>query len=155
MANKIEFINKIKKAAATPTPGRVAWEQALRDALVAGQEKEGELTKLATTSLEFEFHLQFPRLSVDWAVTFPPISVMRKRVPMETNIEKHVRRVMTLLMPSPPISISHRLFRCRYSNSRDVLASSLSFSRPTARVPRRACWQATGRAISPHEQTPS
>ena len=35
---------------------------------------------------------------------------------------------MTLLMPSPPISILHRLFRCRYSNSRGVVASSPSFS---------------------------
>ena len=32
-------------------------EQALRGALAAGREKEGEL---ATTSLEFEFRLQFP-----------------------------------------------------------------------------------------------
>ena len=32
-------------------------EQALQGALAAGREKEGEL---ATTSLEFEFHLQFP-----------------------------------------------------------------------------------------------
>ena len=31
--------------------------QALRGALAAGQEKEGEL---ATTSLEFEFRVQFP-----------------------------------------------------------------------------------------------
>ena len=35
----------------------VACEQALRGALAAGREKEGEL---ATASLEFEFHLQFP-----------------------------------------------------------------------------------------------
>ena len=34
----------------------VACEQALRGALAAGQEKEGEL---ATTSLELEFYLQF------------------------------------------------------------------------------------------------
>ena len=33
----------------------------------------------------------------------------------------------SLLMSSPPISISHRLFRCRYSNSRDVVASFPSF----------------------------
>ena len=40
----------------------------------------------------------------------------------------HVPRVMTsLLMSPPPISISHWLFRCRYSNSRDVVASSPSF----------------------------
>ena len=36
---------------------REACEQALRGALTTGREKEGEL---ATTSLEFEFHLQFP-----------------------------------------------------------------------------------------------
>ena len=34
-----------------------ACEQALRGALAAGREKEGEL---ATTSLEFEFNLQLP-----------------------------------------------------------------------------------------------
>ena len=34
-----------------------AWEQALRGSVAAGQEKEGEHS---TTSLEFEFHLQFP-----------------------------------------------------------------------------------------------
>ena len=48
----------------------------------------------------------------------------------------------SLLMPSPPISISHRLFQCRYSNSRDVVASSPSFSGPAARAARRACSQA-------------
>ena len=37
-------------------PDNLASEQAVRGALVAGREKEGEL---ATTSLEFEFHLQF------------------------------------------------------------------------------------------------
>ena len=36
---------------------------------------------------------------------------------------------------SPPISISHRLFRCRYSNSRNVVASSASFSRPPPEWP--------------------
>ena len=48
----------------------------------------------------------------------------------------------SLLMPSPPISISHRLFQCRYSNSRDVVASSPSFSGPAARAPQRPCSQA-------------
>ena len=56
---------------------------------------------------------------------------------------KNVPRVMTsLLISSPPISISHRLFLCRYSNSGDVVLSSTSFSRPAARVPRRPCSQA-------------
>ena len=40
---------------------------------------------------------------------------------------------------SPPISISHRLFRCRYSNSKDVVASSPFFSCPAAIAPRGAC----------------
>ena len=67
-----------------------------------------------------------------------------ERAQMQTNIEKHVPRVMMLLqMSSPPISISHRLFRCRYSNFRDAVASSPSFSRAAASVPRRARSQAT------------
>ena len=50
----------------------------------------------------------------------------------------------SLLMSSLPISISHRLFQSRYSNSRDVVASSpfFSFSHHAARAPRRACSQA-------------
>ena len=83
------------------SPQRLACEQALRGALAAGQEKEGEL---ATTSVEFEFRLQFP------------------------------------------IRISQRLFRCRYSNSRDVVASSPSFSCPATRVPGKACSQANQNA---------
>ena len=47
-------------------------------------------------------------------------------------------QVTSLLMLSSPISISSRLFRCRYSNFRDVIASSPSFCRPAARAPRRA-----------------
>ena len=48
------------------------------------------------------------------------------------------------LMSSQPISISHQLFQCRYPNSRDVVASSPSFSCPTARAPWRAYSQARG-----------
>ena len=50
----------------------------------------------------------------------------------------------SLLMSSSPISILHRLFQCRYSNSRDVVSSSPSFPPPrsAARAPRRACSQA-------------
>ena len=51
----------------------------------------------------------------------------------------------SLLMSSPTISVSHRLFRCRYSNSRDVVARSPSFFRPAPppERPERACSQAT------------
>ena len=122
-------------------------EQALRGALTAGREKEGEL---ATTSpLEFEFHLQFPLwLPVDWAVRFPPISAKQKQALVQTKFEKQVPRVMTSLLSAPPISISHRLFRCRYSNSRDVVASSPSFSRPAARAPQRSPSQASSMLFS-------
>ena len=57
----------------------------------------------------------------------------------------------SLLMSSPPISISHRLFRCRYSNSKDVVARSPSFSRPDASAPEGgdscscSCWGETER----------
>ena len=54
---------------------RLACEKALRGALAAGREKEGEL---ATTSLEFEFRLQFP--CGYCALRFPPIRARRKRV---------------------------------------------------------------------------
>ena len=46
--NKVDYSPEVQAA--------VACEQGVRDALVAGREKEGEL---ATTSLEFEFHLHF------------------------------------------------------------------------------------------------
>ena len=36
--------------------------------------------------------------------------------------------MMSLQISSPPISISHQLFRCRYSNSRDVHKCSCNLS---------------------------
>ena len=59
-----------------------------------------------------------------------------KRLQIETSIEKHVPRLMmSSLTSSPPISILHQLFWCCYSNSRDITASSPSFSCPAARAP--------------------
>ena len=40
------------------------------------------------------------------------------------------------------------VFRCRHSNSRDAVASSPSFSRPTARAPPRACSHANSLCTS-------
>ena len=63
-----------------------------------------------------------------------------KMLACKQTLQKHVPRLMTsLLMSSPPISILHRLFLCRYSNFGDVVASSPSFSCSTKRVLRRAC----------------
>ena len=56
-------------------------------------------------------------LPVDWAVRFPPISAKRIRA-------------------------TFGLFRCRYSDPREAVTSSPSFSRPVARASRRACLQA-------------
>ena len=72
------------------------------------------------------------------------ISANQGETETSANVNKHVPRVMTsLLISSPPISILHRLFRSRYSNSRDVDASSPSFSHPAGRARRRACSQTT------------
>ena len=58
----------------------ITCEQALRGALAAGREKEGEL---ATTSLEFEFRLQFPRGSPSTELSdVRQFSVKRKRALM-------------------------------------------------------------------------
>ena len=116
----------------------LACEQALRGAVAAGREKE----ELATTSLDLNSasnsHVAPRRLSCQISAN------QRECKQTLKNTWKHSPRVMTsLLMSSPPISISHRLFRCRYSNSRDVVASFPSFSRPAARVHRRAWLQAT------------
>ena len=116
----------------------LACEQALRGALAAGREKEGEL---AITSLEFEFHLQFPcGLPSTELSDFRQSARSGNEHECKQILKGTCKRVMTsLLMSSPPISISHRLFRCRYSNSREVLSNSPSFSRPDPRAPRRAC----------------
>ena len=92
-------------------------------ALAGGQEKEGE-------SLEFEFHLQFPCGSPLTELSdFRQLARSGNERECKQTLKKQVPRLMTsLLMSSLPISISHRLFQCRYSNSRDVVASSPSFS---------------------------
>ena len=50
--------------------------------------------------------------------------------------------MMSLLMSSMPISISHPLFQCKYTHSRDVVVSCPSFCCPAARAPQRACLKA-------------
>ena len=140
-----EKTQKVLKKWALTITMILACEKVLRSAQSVEREKEGELV---TTSLDFEFCFQFPCGS-------PSTELSNFRQSARSGNEreykqtfkgtwKHAPRVMTsLLMSSPPISISHRFFRCRYSNSRDVVASSPSFPRPAARTPRRACSQAT------------
>ena len=89
-------------------------------------------------SLEFEFHLQFPCGS--------PLTELLDLCQVETspNVNKNWETSesmhqgyndIILLMSSQPIRISHQLFPCRYSNSRDIVASSLSFSGPPLENP--------------------
>ena len=71
------------------------------------------------------------------------ISANQRDAETNANVNKHWKKqvpmvMRSLLMSSPLISISHRLFRRRYSNSRDVVPVSPSFSRPAV----RAYWQA-------------
>ena len=69
---------------------RLACQQALRGALAAGKEKEGDCCNYVS-SLEFEFHLQFPGGSPSTKMSLlPPISAKRKRARMKTNIENDV-----------------------------------------------------------------
>ena len=87
-------------------------------------------------------------LPIDWAVRFLPISAKRKRAQMLTSSEKHVPTIMTSLLSSSQISISHRLFQLPDQVHVHVVASSLSSSRPAARAPRRACHQARYHRLS-------
>ena len=64
---------------------------------------------------------------------------------------REARVMMSLPKSSPPKSISHWLFQCRYSNSTDIVASSPSFPRPATTFPRRACSWA--KAITAHCKT--
>ena len=90
------------------------------------REMEGEL---ATTSPEFKFHFQFPCGSPSTELSdFHQSARSGNERKCKQKLKKYMPRVMTsLLMSSPPISLLHRPFRCTYSNSRDVVASSPSF----------------------------
>ena len=90
--------------------------------------KEAIQGELATKSLEFEFHLQFPCGSPLTALSdFCQLARSGNKCECKQTLKKHVPRLMTsLLMSSPLIIISHRLFQCRYSNPWDVV-EKLSF----------------------------
>ena len=116
-----------------PYPGFRYTLQALLGTQAAGREKEGELV---TTSLEFEFHLQFPCGSPSTALSdFRQSARSGNECECKQTLKntwKHAPRVMTsLLMSSPSISISHRLSRCRDIQIPETwLQAILSFSAP-------------------------
>ena len=108
----------------------IACEQALRGTLAAGREQEGEL---ATTSLEFEFCLQFPCGSPLTELSdFRQSERSGNERESKQTLKKHMKaRAKGNDVITNVISVnqhSHRLFRCRNSNSRDVVASPPSYS---------------------------
>ena len=124
----------------------LACKQALRGALVAGREKEGEF---ATTSLEFEFHPQFPCCSPptelsDFRQSARSGNALECKQTLKNTCQGEWRHYWYHLRQSAFCIV----FRCRYSNFRDVVASSPSFCRPSARARRRACSQAYSLCVS-------
>ena len=107
--------------------------QALRGSLRAGREGSRACNYVSGIWIRLQFPVASCRLRCQ-------IFANQRRNEQECkqtlkNTWKHAPRVMkSLLMSSPPISISHRLCQCRA-----VVASSPSFSRPAARAPRRVC----------------
>ena len=75
--------NNTMKSVVFPSVTQIAREQALQGILEAGREKEGEL---ATTSLEFEFHFQFP-VAPRWPSW--QISANQHKVETSMNVNKH------------------------------------------------------------------
>ena len=63
----------------------VAYEQALRGTLATGREKKGEL---ATMSLKFEFHLQFPCSSPSTELSLE-FSANQREVETSANVNEH------------------------------------------------------------------
>ena len=77
----------------------------------------------------------------DWAVRFRQSARSGNEHECEQTLKTHAKGndVTTNVISTNQRKFSHRLFRCRYSNSRDVVTSSPFFSCSVARAPRRAC----------------
>ena len=116
----------------------LACEQALRGLWRRG--KEGELTN---TSLDLRLYFLSGSPSTELSDFRQSARSGNVRECKQTLKNTLKMKLTSLLISSSPISIFHRLFRCRYSNSRDVVASSSSLSSSAARATRRACSQAT------------
>ena len=127
-------------------PSYSAWHTCLSlwasflDALArGGKRKESLQLGLWNLNSTFNFPVAPCQLSCQ-------ISANQHEAETNGNVNKHWKtrakgNDIIILMSSSPISISHQLSWCRYSNSSDIVASCPSFSCPAARVPRRACSQ--------------
>ena len=127
---------------AAPSSYALACEQALRGALAAGREKEGELS---TTSLKIEYLSRCEMLIGGDDISNDVITI---------GAYFHVFFSVCLRSRSSPLRANWREFGSpvdgeppgnwrRNSYSRDVVASSASFCRSAASAPWRACSQTT------------
>ena len=119
----------------------VACEQALWGAPAAWQEKEGEL---ATASLEFEFHLQFPCGSASTELSH---FANQREAETSTNVNKHWETLcakgntaITNAISTNPHFASTFLMQIFKFQRRSCKLSFLSL--PNTREPQRACSQA-------------
>ena len=124
------------------SPSNRACEQALRGALAAGREKEGEL---ATTSLKFEYLHRKSRckkliggddISNDVITSAAFLARVFQCLFTFAHIRADWRKSNSSVDGEPQGNWR------RNSNSRNVVASSPSFSCPAARAPQKTCSQA-------------
>ena len=112
----------------------------------AGLGKKGEFRSVP---LEFEFCLQFPCGSSSTELSdFCQSAGSRNERECKQTLMRHALRVMTALLHCNVISTnqhSRRLFRYRYSNFRDVVASSPSFSCLPPEHPRQLAYKLSSR----------
>ena len=117
----------------------VEFEQALRGALTAGREKEGELS---TTSLEFEFHLQFPCGCPSTELSDLRRSAWSRNDSECKQILKNTCQGLwrqTIAITANPHFASTFSVQVFKFQRLILVASSPSFFRPAAKAPRRAC----------------
>ena len=121
----------------------LAYERALWGALAAGREKEGEL---ATTSLKLEYLHRESRCEMLIGGDDISSDVITLgtcfHVFFNLCLHSHLFPLRADWRKSDSSVDGEPQGNWRWnSNSRDVVASSPSFSRPAARAPRRACSQ--------------
>ena len=116
----------------------LAYEQALRGALVTWWEKEGGL---ATSSLEFEY-LHRKSQAKCWLAEMTLVMTLLPLALFNVCLHPHSFPLCAYWWKSDSLVDGEPQGNWRWNlNSRDVVASSPSFSRPAVRVPQRACLQ--------------
>ena len=114
----------------------LAYEQALRSTLAVGREKEGDL---ATTSLEFDYLHRKKRCEMLFSGDDTSNGFITPGTYFSMFVYIRARFRFALIGGNLTVDGEPQGNWRRNSNSRNVVASSLSFSRPAARAPWRAC----------------